>query len=93
MLAGFAIFLCGLVRTYHIDRAMTKTQAEEYIAKTTNEYMEWWIGLPVGSMSQLCSKIRFYSLILAQTLFMAFGSKQEAKIRALAKLRHAVSTL
>ena len=54
MLAGFVIFLCGLVRTFHIDEAMTKTQTEEYVSKTTNEYMEWWIGLPVRSILQLC---------------------------------------
>ena len=54
MLAGLAIFLCGLVRTYHVDQAMTKTQTEEYSSKTVNEYMEWWIGLPVRSVIQLC---------------------------------------
>ena len=54
MLAGLAIFLCGLVRTYHVDQAMTKTQTEEYGSKTVNEYMEWWIGLPVRSVIQLC---------------------------------------
>ena len=47
MLAGMTIFLCGLVRTYHIDKAMTQTPTEEYMLKTLNEYFQWWIGLPV----------------------------------------------
>ena len=51
MLAGFTIFLCGLVRTFYIDQEMTEIQTEKYTAKIANEYMEWWIGLPVRSVS------------------------------------------
>ena len=59
MLAGMTIFLCGLVRTYHIDKAMTQTPTEEYMLKTLNEYFQWWIGLPVRfiAYSTVCESL------------------------------------
>ncbi|CAB4017366.1 Hypothetical predicted protein [Paramuricea clavata] len=53
MIAGLTIFLCGLVRTYHIDEVLTKNAHEEKMLQSQNEYMEWWLGLPLTTCSIL----------------------------------------
>ena len=44
---GLTIFICGLVRTYHIGGTMVNLEAEEKTLMARNEYVEWWLGLPV----------------------------------------------
>ena len=47
LLTALAIFLCGLVRTYYIDKQMTKNEHEHKLIDAQNEYMEWWLGFPL----------------------------------------------
>ncbi|CAB4017367.1 Hypothetical predicted protein [Paramuricea clavata] len=53
MIAGLTIFLCGLVRTYHIDEVLTKTVHEKKMLQSVNEHMEWWVGFPLIACSIL----------------------------------------
>ncbi|CAB3981306.1 Hypothetical predicted protein, partial [Paramuricea clavata] len=53
MIAGLTIFLCGLVRTYHIDEVLTKNAHDEKMLQSQNEHMEWWVGFPLIACSIL----------------------------------------
>jgi hypothetical protein len=59
MIAGLTIFICGLVRTHHIDEVLTKNVHEEKMLQSQNEHMEWWVGFPVRHSSYLCLQTLF----------------------------------
>ena len=50
---GFIIFLCGLVRTFHIGEKMPTNDIEKKNIQAYNEYVEWWIGFPVSLFMKL----------------------------------------
>ncbi|XP_028414488.1 uncharacterized protein LOC114537620 [Dendronephthya gigantea] len=69
LLAGITIFIGGLVRTHNITGAMPKTVTERRMVKTQNDYLEWWVGLPVI----VCAIIAICSVFVDKPLLFKFS--------------------
>ncbi|XP_046840408.1 uncharacterized protein LOC124434570 isoform X2 [Xenia sp. Carnegie-2017] len=44
---GLIIFICGLVRTFHVGEKMTRNAKERRTVQAQNEYVEWWNAFPL----------------------------------------------
>ncbi|XP_046840414.1 uncharacterized protein LOC124434573 [Xenia sp. Carnegie-2017] len=44
---GLIIFICGLVRTFHVGEKMPRNAEERKTVQARNEYVEWWNGSPL----------------------------------------------
>lgn len=53
LLCGFAVFLSGLVRTFYVGETMPRNDDEKKLIQSYNEYVEWWIGIPVSLFMKL----------------------------------------
>ncbi|XP_046840410.1 uncharacterized protein LOC124434571 isoform X2 [Xenia sp. Carnegie-2017] len=44
---GLIIFICGLVRTFHLGGKMPRNAKERRTVQAQNEYVEWWNAFPL----------------------------------------------